>query len=283
MTQNLTRGGLQSAKLEYLVNGQAQADKEVLCMFNPFEYSITKQNSWSPPQAQVGRDAPRSDFQRGGPMSLTLQLYFDTLAEGTDVRDITNKLWKMMLVNTDTEHAASGNSTPPEVAFKWGRLYFKAVITNMTQKFLLFKADGTPVRAQVNVTLQQRFPDNELPEQTAGAISVASAIQPITAAVGQRIDNIAAQVGEPAAVMRALAENNNIDNPLSLLPGQQITPPSPQQLQQVAQQAAQQATQAAQQVAQQAVQQAGQAAQQAGQQAAQQAGQAAQQALNRYT
>jgi hypothetical protein len=268
MTQNLTRGGLQAAKIHYLVNGQPQPGKEVVCMFNPFEYQITKQNSWAPGEAQVGRDAPRPTFQRGGPMSLSLHLYFDTLAEGTDVRDITNKLWKMMFVNTDVEHPESGNSQPPEVAFEWGRLYFKAVILNMTQKFLLFKADGTPVRAEINLSLQQMFPDNQLPEQEAGAVVVQSAIQPITAVAAQRIDNIAAQVGEPATVMRALAENSNIDNPLNIVPGQLLTPPSPQQLQQAAQQLAQQAAQQVLPAVQNQAQQAGQ--------------QAAQQAMNRF-
>lgn len=232
MTQNLTRGGLAAAKLINLVT-----NKEVLCMFNPFEYSIAKQNSWQQ-AAEIGRDAPRMTFQRGGSMSLSLHLYFDTLADGKDVRDITNELWKMMMVDESTEHAASGKSQPPEVAFSWGRLYFKAVITNMTQKFLLFTPEGTPVRAEINVTLQQMFPDNELPVQAAGAAAVQNPVQAITAIAGDRLDNIAAQVGDPATVMRALAEQNNIDNPLNILAGQQITPPSPQQ---AGQQAAQQA------------------------------------------
>ena len=253
MTQNLTRGGLEAAFLENLVNHD-----KVMCMFNPFEYSITKQNSWQQ-AAEIARDAPRVTFQRGGTMTLTLQLYFDTQADGKDVRDTTNMLWKMMLVDETTEHTDSGKSQPPEVAFSWGRLYFKAVITNMTQKFLLFTAEGTPVRAQVNVTLMQMFPDNELPEQAAGASAVQNPVQAITAVLGDRIDNIAAQTGDPSNY-RALAENSNVDNPLNIVPGQLLTPPSPQQVQQAAQQAAQQAGQ-----------QAAQQARQAGQQAAQQA------------
>jgi hypothetical protein len=249
MTQNLTRGGLQAAFLENLASGD-----KVLCMFNPFEYTITKQNSWQQ-AAEIARDAPRVTFQRGGTMSLTLQLYFDTQADGKDVRDTTNKLWKMMLVDETTEHTESGKSQPPEVAFSWGRLYFKAVITNMTQKFLLFTAEGTPVRAQVNVTLMQMFPDNELPEQAAGASAVQNPVQAIIAVQGDRIDNIAAQTGDPSNY-RALAENSNVDNPLNIVPGQQLTPPSPQQIQQTAQQAGQQAAQQAQQAGQQAAQQA---------------------------
>ena len=218
MTQNLTRGGLQAAFLENLVTHD-----KVLCMFNPFEYSITKQNSWQQ-AAEIARDAPRVTFQRGGTMSLTLQLYFDTQADGKDVRDTTNNLWKMMLVDETTEHTDSGKSQPPEVAFSWGRLYFKAVITNMTQKFLLFTAEGTPVRAQVNVTLMQMFPDNELPVQAAGASAIQNPVQAITAVQGDRIDNIAAQTGDPSNY-RALAENSNVDNPLNIVPGQQLTPP----------------------------------------------------------
>lgn len=249
MTQNLTRGGLAAAKMINLSNNE-----EVLCMFNPFEYSIAKQNSWQQ-AAEIARDAPRVTFQRGGTMSLTLQLHFDTLAENKDVRDTTNKLWKMMMVDESTEHAASGKSAPPEVAFSWGRLYFKAVITNMTQKFSLFTAEGTPVRALVNVTLMQMFPDNEFPEQPGGAASAQSVVQAVTVTEGDHIDNIAAETGDPSD-WRALAEQNNVDNPLNIVPGQQLTPPAPEQVKQAAQQAAQQAGQQAAQQAQQAGQQA---------------------------
>jgi hypothetical protein len=217
VTQNLTRGGLQPAKMINLANND-----EVLCMFNPFEYSIAKQNSWER-DTNSGQDAPSLTFQRGGPMRLTLTLYFDTLADGKDVRQYTNKLWQMMMVDKPSEHTQSGKSSPPEVAFSWGRLYFKAVITNMTQKFTLFTPEGTPVRANVNVTLEQSFPAHEFPEQEAGAVSTPAA-QAITATQGDRIDNLAAQTGD-ANNMRALAEQNNIDNPLNIPAGQQLTPP----------------------------------------------------------
>lgn len=238
MTQNLTRGGLAAAKLINLVSNE-----EVLCMFNPFEYSITKQNTWTAPSGEMGTDAPHPTFSRGGQMGLTLNLNFDTLSEGKDVRETTNKLWKMMMVDASTEHAESGKSSPPEVAFSWGRLYFKAYIDSMTQKFTLFTPEGTPVRALVTVSLKQMFPDGEFPEQAGAAIST-PAIQAITVTQSDRIDNIAAQTGDPSNY-RALAEANKIDNPLSLQPGQQIVPPTPQQVQQAAQQVGQQAAQQA--------------------------------------
>lgn len=220
MTQNLTRGGLAAAKMINLSD-----NSEVLCMFNPFEYSITKQNSWEE-AAEISRNAPRMTFKRGGAMTLTLTLYFDTLADGTDVRQTTNKLWKMMMTDSSKEHAASGKSSPPEVAFSWGRLYFKAIITNMTQKFTLFTPEGTPVRANVTVTLVQMFPEDEFPEQAGNAITTPAA-QAITVTQGDRIDNIAAQTGDPSNY-RALAEQNNIDNPLTIIPGQQLSPPTQQ-------------------------------------------------------
>jgi hypothetical protein len=150
----------------------------------------------------------------------------------------------MMMVDPSTEHADSGKSAPPEVAFSWGRLYFKAIITNMTQKFTLFTPEGMPVRATVDVTLVQMFPDNEFPEQEPSAVPTQPAIQAITATQGDRIDNLAAQTGDPSN-WRALAEQNNINNPLNLVPGQQLKPPTPQEVKQTAQQVAQQAGQQA--------------------------------------
>ena len=102
MGMNLTRGGLAPAKLTNLVSGA-----EVRCMFNPFEYTLTKQNSWEN-NPVIGQNVPEVVFQQGGAQSLRLTLHFDSLPQGDDVRKYTDPLWKMMMIDPSKRNERSG-------------------------------------------------------------------------------------------------------------------------------------------------------------------------------
>lgn len=131
-------------------------------MFNPKEYEFTKSNQWGNEETK-GTNTPKIEFKGGQPTSLSLQLVFDTygLQPPKDVRkEYTNALWELTLVEESTRNAKNNKARPPTVLFMWGKSAspmwsFEAVITKMSQKFTMFLADGTPVRATVNLTLQQ--------------------------------------------------------------------------------------------------------------------------------
>jgi nucleoid-associated protein YgaU len=96
----------------------------------------------------------------------------------------------------------------------------------MTQKFTLFKKDGTPVRAKVDITFTQ-YNDiedykNQAQNPTSGGGPVLRTWQVIR---GDRLDNIAADVYGDATRWRQIAEYNGLDNPLALRPGQRIIIP----------------------------------------------------------
>jgi hypothetical protein len=216
MALNLTRGGLSPAKLTNLATNE-----DVRFMFNPYEYSISKQNSWEK-KSVIGQNIPEVTFQQGGAQTLSLTLHFDSSLDGSDVRNYTNPLWKMMLVDTTAENPRSGKSAPPPVAFQWGRLYFKAIITSMTQKFTLFAADGTPTRAQVDISLEQFVDNTNFPAQTPGATGGGqNAPRSTTYTQGERLDNVSASSGG-SGNYRDVAEQNNIDNPLKVRNGQSL-------------------------------------------------------------
>ncbi len=216
----LTRGGLQPAKIINVTSGD-----EVECMFNPFEYTLTKQNQWEK-KAGKGTNTPEVRFKQGGSQVLKLKVFFDTLHTGTDVRSFTDKLWKLMMVDDSTRHAQSDKSSPPEVAFSWGRLYFKAVLTNMSQKFLLFDDRGTPLRCEVDLTLEQMIDIDDYGPQTP-SIPTSTVAAPIvaTANSSSRLDAVLAANNMSPNDVRKVAEANNMDNPQKLLPGQNINLP----------------------------------------------------------
>ncbi|MFN2130401.1 MAG: peptidoglycan-binding protein [Anaerolineae bacterium] len=213
-----TRGGLEPA---VIVN--KDTNDTVRCMFNPHEYTLTKQNRWERGETK-GKNVPRLKFSQGGSQTLKLQLFFDTYAEGSDVRTHTDPLWQMMMVNSDKTNPRSNKSEPPPVSFQWGGLVFDAVITNMSQKFTLFFKDGTPARTTVEITLEQLSDDQDFARQnpTSGG---GEAPRTRLVKAGERLDLIAYDEYEDATEWRRIAEANALTHPLRLRPGQRLVIP----------------------------------------------------------
>lgn len=220
-----TRGNLVAATI-YEVDDSGEKKGggiSVDCMFNPFEYTVTKTNTYEE-KSRNNSDVPEVEFKKAGPQALKLTLLFDTYEADEDVSQTTNKLWKLMESKTRQEGDRTNKVPPPEVAFEWGVFKFVSVITNMSQKFTLFKQDGTPVRAKVDVTFTQHKDLNDYPNQNP--TSGGGPIERIrTVIAGDRLDTIAHAVYGDAKKWRLIAEHNQIDNPFVLRPGEQIVIP----------------------------------------------------------
>lgn len=204
----------------------------VECMFNPKEYTITKQNKWTE-AGNSGSNMPQLEFTNGQPATLKMQLFFDTYAQGKDVRSYTNKLWEMMMVDPDLPQTIQGSKNdktqkyrPPVVLFQWGEtVSFEAVITNITQKFLLFLDKGTPVRATLDVTFQQASDPNKLPMQnpTSGG---AGGERVWTVTAGDTLIGIAYRVYGDSNKWRRIAEANRLTQVRRLAPGTVLVIPN---------------------------------------------------------
>jgi hypothetical protein len=110
----------------------------------------------------------------------------------------------------------------PFVVFEWGVFKFVAVITNMTQKFILFDHDGVPLRAKVDITFTQHKSEKD-DYQILLETGIASQTAPVLP--NGRLDSMAADsLGDPAN-WRDIATANNITDPLALRPGQNFLNP----------------------------------------------------------
>src|SRR5690554_2428721 len=92
-----TRGNLVPAKI-YEVDEKGNAvggGTSVSCMFNPFEYTVSKSNSYDE-KPKNSANTPQGEFFKSGAQILKLVLLFDTYEADTDVSLETNKLWKFM-------------------------------------------------------------------------------------------------------------------------------------------------------------------------------------------
>ena len=217
-----TRGNLEPAMI---IN--ELTNEKVPCMFNPYEYTISKQNQWAP-GASKGLNCPIIEFKQGGAETLRLKLLFDTYTNGDASRNVlthTKGLWTMMMVHegglfySETAHKGA----PPTCLFSWGGYEFRAVIISMTQTLTMFTIGGIPVRATVDITLQQ-YVDREAEQRskTPGSGETPKT-RPVQA--GDRLDLIAWDEYGDCAKWRSIADANDLVDPLSLRSGQTLIVP----------------------------------------------------------
>jgi hypothetical protein len=213
-----TRGGLAPAMVINKNTGET-----VPCMFNPYEYTLTKQNTYEQAPTK-GRNIPLTRFRQGGPQSLSLRLMFDTYDKRADVRLLTAPLWKMMQIDEGRTDPVTGKGEPPHVIFQWGVFQFEAVITRMDEKATLFLQDGTPVRSVITIGMQQVLDETQFPGQnpTSGG-GVAPRTRILYAS--DRLDLIAWDEYGDATKWRLIAQANGIMDPLHLTPGHAIVVP----------------------------------------------------------
>jgi Contractile injection system tube protein len=184
-------------------------------LFNPTEYSVDKGNTIA--QAAIpGLEAPILQYVHGNMRTLTMDLFFDTYEEGTDVTNDTNQIYDLLYLDPST-HA------PPICELTWGTFYFRGVLDHVSGKFTLFLADGTPVRATLSVVFNE-FIDVDVLVQEQPTESADHRKTRLLKA-GDRIDNIAAEeYGDPEK-WRPIAEANDLDDPSLLEPGHVIIIP----------------------------------------------------------
>src|SRR3954462_3220920 len=216
--------GFQRARLEIDKGGAID------CAFNPKSYVVSKTNVWNF-KPTTGVDLPKGEFGGGLPRRITLSLLLDVSLLGPDesVKDITNKLLKMM--ETGGGGGGGGGSVPPFVTFRWGSVDLpKSVPVSLTIQQVLFHPNGEPIRATVDIELAQAEKAS-----TASGAGTSQGQNPTTRSLsglrvhrvrdGDSLPSIAYDSSGAPTGWRPIAEANGIDNPLSLRRGSELTIP----------------------------------------------------------
>lgn len=187
-------------------------------LFNPKEYRLSKSNQF----AEVGipgLSAPILQFGRGDAQTLSMQLFFDTYdteqSQKLDVRTHTKKVTDLMKIDPDL-HA------PPICQFSWSNLVFIGVLQQADLRCTLFAPNGIPVRATLDVTFKQFFDGGT----ETGMLQSANFAKRYVVQPGDTLPSIAALKYEDPTKWRPIAEENHIDNPLALRPGQVLVIPA---------------------------------------------------------
>jgi hypothetical protein len=196
-------------------------------MFNPTEYSLTT-------AAKVTRtDSPSTpggtpQFTGTDAITLKLSLFLDAFSEAEG--DVTPKVTTLLGWTYPTKATAGQGPTahpmPPQVGLEWGNkqleTYF-GYITALTVTYTVFRMDGTPVRAKVDLSIQGQS------EKLAGTNPTSHAIDSRRARIltdGDTLHSLAYRELGNAASWRSIAELNAIDDPQRVRAGSSVLIPS---------------------------------------------------------
>lgn len=221
----------------YFVNIDAGGTFHV--QFNPKELKLEDTASWKSSDEQ-GKPKPLLTYEKGEAAVLSMDLVFDTTDTGGSVQGRIDAL-RAFLAATVTDSQAGGTSKrPPHINFYWKDFSFEGVAEKISASVLMFKPDGTPMRAKVSVTLKERQ------VEAGGAGSTASGSSVTLSASGTMISGSAVSATtttvQPNQTMSQAAAANNTDfrdlaaanpqvtNPMEMNAGQQLVVPGNNQL-----------------------------------------------------
>jgi hypothetical protein len=207
--------GLEKATIQrYNPKSYTPEGEPIEVLFNPTEYRLNVSNQFS--QVDVpGLQAPRIQFGRGNASTLSMRLFFDTYEQGEDVRTHTDQIISLLKVDPDLHE-------PPICLFSWGDLNFVCVLERADQSFVLFRSDGVPVRATVNVTFKQYYEA----EKQIGKQQSADFAKRYVVRRGDTLSSIAGRMYGDPALWRPIAKENDMDDPLAIRPGQVLVIPA---------------------------------------------------------
>jgi nucleoid-associated protein YgaU len=206
--------------------------------FNPAEYTLARNQSYADVNIP-GLETTIVQFVRGETQTLGIEIYLDRSdrvayvtpaapevpgAQGATppgggvpstapFEGIDAELQLLrLLVAID-----SGLHAPPVVEFIWGKLTFRGVVTQYSERFQMFDEAGNALRARVTLSLKKYMP----PILQARSISTESPDRTKTRVVreGERLDVIAVEEYGDAAHWPAIAHANNLARPRVLAPG----------------------------------------------------------------
>jgi hypothetical protein len=233
---NSAIGGSNLAKAVFRVLKKGETFDVLHVSYNPNSLTFEKKPKISTIPIP-GIDHPLQQFVRGEIETLSVELFFDTTKDGmgSSVKSVTEETDKFYgLVKIDPETHA-----PPVCVFAWGtnfpgdklperygnqrRECFKGLVTSIKQEFKLFAPDGTPLRAKVTVSLNEYW---TLDEQLAHLnLKSPDHTRVHILSAHETLASLAQTYYLDFNQWRAIAKENNIEDPRRLTPGTALVIP----------------------------------------------------------
>mgnify|MGYP001460998596 CR=1 FL=1 len=193
--------------------------------FNPSTLRLGKTAEWRRSPSRTAAESALPEFVGSGPRTLSLEVFLDATATHDD--SVEQAVEKLMRACVPTQ-ASLGRRKPasPWVRLEWGTARttsFDGVLTSLSVTYTLFDVDGTPLRATCALTIEEASVDPPGQNPTSGARTARSTH---TVVAGDSLPLLAWwEYGDPTA-WRVIAEANDIDDPMALVPGTTLVVPA---------------------------------------------------------
>lgn len=198
---------------------------EVRFQFNPTELRLAKRASWNRTPAREAQQSALPEFVGSEPRQLSLEMFLDATErhDGSVERAVQN----LLLACVPTSHSRSDNKPAgPWVRFEWGTarsVSFDGIVTSVSVTYGLFDVDGQPLRARCTMDIEEVGGTTLNQNPTSGALE-ARRIRHFVA--GDTLPHVAWREYGDATAWRAIAEANDLDDPLDLTPGVELLIPA---------------------------------------------------------
>jgi hypothetical protein len=208
--------------------------KEMKVMYNPNSLALGFSNKFDPGEAN-GNGTTTQKFSTRQPRTLTMTLQFD----GTGASPTTSVLGNLPNILSSLGGSKEEDinkrindfldscygverdlHAPCYIHVIWGKVNFAGVLTSASITYKLFKQDGTPLRADVPITLLEHI-ETSVYDRKVNRLSP-DLTKGYTVKEGDRLDALCEKFYNDPSLYHEVARVNNLKNPRKLTQGQQL-------------------------------------------------------------
>ncbi|WP_031066623.1 LysM peptidoglycan-binding domain-containing protein [Streptomyces sp. NRRL WC-3742] len=192
--------------------------------FNPASLVLRKSTEWRRTPSRMAGQSALPEFVGSGPRSLSLDVFLDATA--THDNSVERAVEQLMTACVPTPTSLA-RKTPasPWIRLDWGTsttTSFNGVLSSLSVTYSLFDVDGNPLRATCSLSIDEASVDPAGQNPTSGSPEARSTHRVIA---GDSLPLLAWRAYGDATAWRTIAEANDIDDPMVLIPGAELIVP----------------------------------------------------------
>jgi Contractile injection system tube protein len=191
--------------------------------YNPTTVTITKTAKWqAAPPVRGSKEAPPQEFVGTDPRSLSMTVMFDSLDDPE--HKVSQNVDLLLRWTCATKESFGTNSPqPPLLQLHWGGTqYLVGYLKTVTARYTVFSSDGTPLRASVDITIEETPEGAKAQNPTSGGVA---GRRSVGLGAGDSLPSLARQEYGDPNLWRALAVANGIDDPMRVPMGTTLLVP----------------------------------------------------------
>jgi nucleoid-associated protein YgaU len=198
---------------------------EITFQFNPKDLTVAKGAQWNRNAQPTAATSAAPQFTGSSPTTMNVEAFFDASNDMSDsVVSNVEKLLRCCVPTPESLAASPPKPSPPWVKFRWGKVTgFFAVVKNVNVKYTVFTPDGLPIRAVCTVNLEEIAGHQGGQNPTSGS-RAAQNLHVFVA--GDTLASVAHRYYGSPNSWRAIAEANDIDDPMRLTVGATLLIPA---------------------------------------------------------